>query len=738
MTIKAVACRRVIGAGGWYVPGKQMTDEGLESEYLEFNMELRALSEATSESIGSSFFDMYAELAAENGDCPDLSRCPVVREGRGGYRIDGYAFDKDRGIYYVAICDARDSTALETLNAAELAAMNMRARRFVEHILEPDFSAAPGSAEDDAGGMIAKQPASLKRVQILVFSAAKLSTRRPPELSGEIAGRPVVSNILDFARYAAISRSKGSVEPIAINLASLADGPVPCLAASTGAGGYESYLIALPGEVLATVYGLYGPRLLEQNVRTYLQARTKVNKGIIGTLRERPEMFFAYNNGLTATATAVRAEYIAGGLLGIAEIEDLQIVNGGQTTASILHARDQGASLRNVFVQMKLSVVQPQLVEDVVPRISRFANTQNRISEADFFSSHPFHLTMEQISRRLSPPPRAGALAGEKWFYERARGQYRDARTRGTPPERRRFDAEFPKAQLIEKTDLAKYELSFAGKPHTVCLGAQKCFLAFADNIAGEWENSQLSFNDGWFRNAIARALVFRWTDRMIGGSDWYRSDRGHKSQTVAYTIAWLENSIRRQGKAGLNLQLIWNQQEVPDELRRVLEALAPQIARKLRETPDHVRNVGEFAKQQACWASIGRCEFELPELPDAMLLDKEEQKEEKRDDAAVRRIDLDIELDRLIVTLAPRHGELLDFARRKGLLSPKSNAALGRIARGQFLLPASERGALGQLLSRMADEGFEMPAADCQEPADSSGSRRIRLSGSGMKQVRL
>lgn len=710
-----------------------MVDDALELEYQEFTSELRAQVEASEESFRSVFFETYAELAAENGDCPDLAPCEVQQDGRGGYRVDGYAFDQERGIYFVAICDPREASELETLNAAQLDSLNTRARRFVEQVLQPGFEAmyADGSPEDIAGGAIARQPALLKRIQILVFSGARLSTRKPPELSGEIDGRPVVSNVLDFARFSAIARSRGSVEPIEIDLSALAGGPVPCLPASTGAGGYQSYLIALPGEVLAAFYGLYGPRLLEQNVRTFLQARTKVNKGIIGTLRETPEMFFAYNNGLTATATAVRTERLPDGMLGIAGIEDLQIVNGGQTTASILHARDQGANLENVFVQMKLSVVQPQLVEEVVPRISRFANTQNRISEADFFSGHPFHVTMEQISRRVAPPPRAGALTGQKWFYERARGQYRDARARGTSSERRRFEAEFPKAQLIEKTDLAKYELTFAARPHTVCLGAQKCFLAFAEHIAKDWEASPLSFNDGWFRNAAARALIFRWTDRMIGGSAWYRSDRGHKSQTVAYTIAWLQHHLRKLGKAGLNLQLVWNQQEIPEELRTVIEALAPQIAAKLREAPEHVRNIGEFAKQQACWAMIARTEFVIPDLPETILLDREDQKEAARDEVAVRRIDVDIELDRLMVALAGRTDEVATFARKHGLLSPKSDAALRRMGRAQFALPPSERNALRHLFDRMIDEGFQMPAVDQPAAPETARERRIQLTGS-------
>ena len=717
-----------------------MQDDALEAEYREFRSDLQTRMQATGETLIAAFFDCYAALASENGDCPDLEPCEIEREGRGGYRIDGHAFDQERGILYVAICDVREDEELETLNAARLEVLNARARRFVEHLLGPGFTSglAEGSPEDVACGLVATSPALLKRVQILVFSAARLSTRRPPELSGEIEGRPVVSNVLDFARFAAIARSQGSIEPIEVDLAALAGAPVPCLPAFTEAGGYQSYLIALPGDVLAGIYGLYGPRLLEQNVRTFLQARTKVNKGIIATLRETPEMFFAYNNGLTATASAVRTEPTGSGTLGIAAIENLQIVNGGQTTASILHARDQGADLTKVFVQMTLSVVQPQLIEAVVPRISRFANTQNRISEADFFSGHPFHVTLEQISRRLAPPPRAGALAGEKWFYERSRGQYRDARGRGTAAERRRFETEFPKTQLIEKTDLAKYELTFAARPHIVCLGAQKCFLAFAEQVAKDWEASPLSFNDGWFRSAVARALIFRWTDRMIAGADWYRSDRGHKSQTVAYTLAWLQHHLRKAGKAGLNLQLVWNQQDVPDELKLTLSELAPQVARTLREAPEHVRNVGEFAKQQACWALIARTEFTLPELPDAILLDREDQREAAREEVSVRRIDVEIEMDRLMVALAGRVDEVTLFARRKGLLSPRSDAALRRLGRGQFALAPSERNALRHLFGRLSEEGFPMPAPETPATDAPAGERRIQLSGTARRQVRL
>ena len=181
-------------------------------------------------------------------------------------------------------------------------------------------------------------------------------------------------------------------------------------------------LVVMPGKLLAQIYGLYGARLLEQNVRTFLQARTKVNQGIIRTIEESPGMFFAFNNGLTATAAEVELSQAANGGLGVSAMRDLQIVNGGQTTASILYAQDRDkAVLDEVFVQMKLSVVDSERISDVVPLVSRYANTQNRVSEADFFSSHPFHRELERISRMTPAPARAGSLVSTKWFYERKR-----------------------------------------------------------------------------------------------------------------------------------------------------------------------------------------------------------------------------------------------------------------------------------------------------------------------------
>ena len=223
----------------------------------------------------------------------------------------------------------------------------------------------------------------------------------------------------------------------------------------------------VPGQQLAEIYDKWGPRLLEANVRSFLQARAKTNKGIQKTIKDNPELFFPYNNGLSATADAVTCDFGPDGLM-ISEIKNLQIVNGAQTTGSI-HSGLKSAKeqLLNVYVQMKLTVVPPERSEEVVPKISEFANTQNKVNAADFFSNHPFHVRMEQFSRAVLFARKEGERHDSKWFYERSRGQFINARSKLTAAQLRKFDLEYPKSQLFSKTDLAKFELSAAGS-HTL------------------------------------------------------------------------------------------------------------------------------------------------------------------------------------------------------------------------------------------------------------------------------
>ncbi|MDE0694752.1 MAG: AIPR family protein [Boseongicola sp.] len=688
-----------------------MADGELHEAYRQFEDELLFEAEFTGDPQHMCFFKLFSEVASDNGDTADLEYTPVLREGKGGYQVDGYAIDLDRGELFLAICAFNTESTLQSLHASAMESLFRRVDSFCEKAVDPEFvrELEETSPAFEAAYPIHKNRQKIRRIRVILLTNAVLAVRRKVVEAGTTIGLPVAYNVLDFARYTDILKSRGSVEPIEIDATAINGTPLPCLQAHVHGAGYKSYLVVLPGTFLADIYGLYGARLLEQNVRVFLQARTKVNRGIIDTVRASPDMFFAYNNGLTATASNIVMERLPDGTLGIRSFTNLQIVNGGQTTASVLYAKDQSrADLSDVFVQMKLSVIEPERVEEIVPKISRYANTQNRISEADFFSSHPFHVEMEKISRRLSAPPRPGALAPTKWFYERARGQYKDASAYGTDGERRRFVAEYPRNQVVNKTDLAKYATTFECVPHLVSRGAQKCFLKFAEDVSKTWEKSQDQFNEGYFRLAMAKAIVFRETDRLVTRSKWYQADRGYKANIVTYAIAWLVNHLEVDRRQAIDLQAIWSRQELPEELKEVLLDVARHVADAIKDTPESARNVGEYAKQQLCWAKISRLKISVGSHLETATIDLEEVRLQEKDHVATGRMDRQISFETDLVALQPRIAEIREFARSKRKLSPRASSALDKVERLKLPLTRAETNALRHLFKALAEKGMD------------------------------
>ena len=306
-------------------------------------------------------------------------------------------------------------------------------------------------------------------------------------------------------------------------------------------------------------------------MRSYLSATGKVNKGIQATILKEPERFFVYNNGISVTATdAVIVETAMGQRLVSARY--FQIVNGGQTTASLHVARCKGkADLSAIHVQMKLSVVtarDSEKLDDMIQRIAMYSNKQNKVSDADFFSNHPYHRAIERLSRRIVSPAAAGAQFHTYWFYERARGQYQNEQSSLSQAQKTEFKRNNPRSQLVVKTDLAKFENSWRQLPHIVSTGAQKNFTNFADFIGKEWgEDGHALDNDEYFKKLIARAILFRSVEKLVSAAEWYEG--GYRANIVTYSIAKLASMIELQ-KPGysLDFKAIWGRQALSELLK--------------------------------------------------------------------------------------------------------------------------------------------------------------------------
>jgi hypothetical protein len=565
---------------------------------------------------------------------------PCHFEGK-GYRgrrlaVDGYSTDELDldGTMQVLVAEYRDGDEASGLALSEVKTAFARATNFVEDALAGRLmeNLEPSTPAADFAKAIEVNKEKLKTLQVILLSNASTGTKQREIDRDTIKGVKIELQVWDLSHFHLVAESGGR-EDVDIDLTEYVPGGLAALPAGIGHTDYTAFLCAVPGPMLADIYDRYGSRLLEGNVRAFLSARGNVNKGIRLTIKDRPEHFFAFNNGITATASGIEMD-TEGGLHRIRRVRDLQIVNGGQTTASLYNARQRDRMpLDHVFVQMKLSVLPPELAETMIPDISRFANTQNRVSDADLFANHPFHRKVEELSRRVWAPARSGSQQMTHWFYERARAQYQTEQFKLRPSEKREFLIRNPKDQVITKTDLAKFENTWRRLPHIVSFGAQKNFVKYAEVVRDEYDKRPADFNDRWFQHIGAKAILFRAMERLVSNAPWYTG--GYRANIVTYGLARFVQLIE-ESFPGLvfDLDRIWKTQRVQDATKDQLTRCAWEAYQVLTSPPPNWANVTEWAKKEACWQKMATTEVELtPEMAE----DVKPADDERSDQRAAR-----------------------------------------------------------------------------------------------------
>ena len=685
-------------------------------EISEFAQELLqdvlAEADADGEFREDVFFDKACAHLEEAGELDTADRVPYRSPSR-GIRVDGYGGDpRDAsGTLSLIVLDFRADPAPGRLIGSEMDAIFRRLSKFVRQSLDQRWRDALEETSPAFGlaDLIHHCWSSLGKIRLFLVSNRELSERVDGRPAGELEGKPVTYSVWDLRR---LHRAAANPEPEAIEVDLVKDfgGPLPILPAQQLDGDHESYLAAVPGPVLSEIYDRWGARLLEQNVRVFLQARSKVNRGIRDTLAHEPEMFFAYNNGITATAERVELRNDGKRLL-LCGLRNFQIVNGGQTTASIHAATRKKVDISQTFVQMKLSVVNADRAVTLVPKISEYANSQNRVAASDFFSNHPFHVRVEAFSRRIYAPSPDGTFQQSKWFYERARGQYADARGGRTPAERKKFDIEYPRRQRFTKTDLAKFLGVWEGLPHVVSLGAQKNFAAFAGRIGKAWNKRADDFNEAWYREAIAKALVFKATERIVSAQPWYQG--GFRANIVAYTIARIGRHVEKTKRA-VDFEAIWRRQAPGPMLRETIAVVAKAVHDVLIDPPEGMRNVTEWAKKQACWSQAEAIRIKWPTGLADELMSMEDRRSADRNARVDQRVLNGIEAQMAIVNAGREFwANALAWGREHGRLSPTDIGVLGVASNVPRQLPTEKQSLrVIQALEKLQANGFreELP----------------------------
>lgn len=685
------------------------------SELHEYHQNLIADIRREADASGvfpvEAFFDRMTERLTEAGELEVADRAYYqIGEGAQRLRIDGYAGDPrdSEGVLGLIVCDFADSDTVQTFGKVDVPPILNPLIRFLKKANTEEFRDSLNEANPafQVSDLIITTWSQVTKVKLILISNRQYIGRDDTVKLADIGDVPITWSVWDLARFERFDRSGQAREDMVIDFAQDFGAPLPALKASQSGAALESYLLVVPGEQLAAIYDKWGARLLEANVRSFLQARAKTNQGIQKTIKDNPELFFPYNNGLSATADAVSCVRNEDGL-AVASISNLQIVNGAQTTgsihASLKSARDQ---LPQVFVQMKLTVVPPERSEEIVPKISLFANTQNKVDPADFSSNHPFHVRMEQFSRTIVFPPKPGERHDSKWFYERSRGQVLFSRSKLTVAQLKKHDLEFPKSQEFSKTDLAKYQYASIGLPHIVSKGPQKVFGEFSKNMGDAWSKSDSEFDELWYKRLIAKAMIFRRLRNEVPKQAWYES--GILANIVPFAIAKVFHDAS-DGKQLLDIDTVWRKQEVNEALVRALIIAAAEANAVISNPPPGVRLLTEWAKQQACWNALKDRKLSYDADFDTCLTLADTARTAKRDEKAKKTLTEGINAQSEVVTLGAEFWkDVLNWGRERKRLTPKDMQILEVCASMPRRIPSDlqARHAL-EALGRMRDQGF-------------------------------
>lgn len=438
---------------------------------------------------------------------------------------------------------------------------------------------------------------NLVRVNAIILTNGEYKGDFPP--SQTIGGYKVFCRVIDINYLYNISEQSR----VSIEICFEDDGiKVPCLIAETESDEYQAYIAIIPGQGLANLYERFGARLLEQNVRSFLQFAGKINKGIRNTIMNEPHMFLAFNNGIAATADHIELD--ASGRY-ISKISNLQIVNGGQTTASIYHTwKKDKADISNIFVPLKLSVIKNEKeFSGIVSQISRYANTQNKVNDADFTANNPFLIELEKLSRYILTPTTERNNIQTNWFFERARGQYKNIRQKDgfTKSRQKQFDLKYPKWQMFTKVELAKYVNAYQevweGRrlvigPHIVVRGNEKNYAQFINN------NTQKKINSIYFEDTVAKIILFKAAEKLYGVKPNNIGEM--RNAVVPYAIALLGHLTNYR----LDLYKIWKNQVISDSLSQFMYELMKKLNQFIIDNSPSSHYI-EWAKKEECWTKI-------------------------------------------------------------------------------------------------------------------------------------
>lgn len=700
--------------------------------YLDFKrkvvLDSKRVAETNLTFPEEAFFDYVTELLSSSGYLDNIEECPY-RNSQKGLRIDGYSWNELERTFTGIITDFDgEEDELQTLTQSKIQEIGKRVSRFFTQCTDSKFF---DSLEvTDPGRVCADYLNSyldeIIKFRVVIASDKALSSRVKKLHIDPILDRETSIEVWDIERLMDLELSGEESENFEVDT-TIGGSGIPAIPASQ-TDGVQSYLGVISGNLLSSIYHEHGQRLLESNVRTFLDFRAGTNRGMRKSLLTEPERFFAYNNGITVTASDLETKTVDGQLV-ITKLQNMQIVNGGQTTAAIYFSpRDKGGiktpngdisyksiDLSKVHVQMKLSVISAKdTADDMKANIATFANSQNSIQQSDLVSNHPFHLRIEKLSRSQTMPSGITGLP-TKWFYERARGQYSTKMRALKGNALSRFQTEFPKNQVFSKTDMAKYENTWRMKPHLVKKGAQANLKLLGAEIVREFEKDESRFEVSFYRDLVSKMILFRSLDRAILTSEWYKNENGLKAEAVTYTISLVRHSLQKD-KKDISLKRIYDSQAASTELLSQLVSIAQTVRDKIADQGfrDGVVNPSEFCKSERGWKKVQTLSVDISQFSPRDIANDDDLLEKASEDKESNKLSASISDFEQVQAISHQEWEMISsHFRESGYPSTHQNVSIPRScavlnSTGKMIPTERQLKAAIKLRQLAYQEGFE------------------------------
>lgn len=703
----------------------------IEEYRHQFIDELRFKAEHEGTEPETQFITYTLDELEAIGELNDPIPMSIEMRGKRGrlMAFDAYAYDEaDNALILIASDFSNERSSANTLTNSRINDLFTHMKNFIDECVNGNV--AEYCDDSDVAIDIAKEfkkkigkgviNTDILRFKFYILSDSTLSTKVKSLIQDDFLDRPVELNIWTIERFYQMFTSNAS-EIIEFDTTEFGCNGIQFIKADLGQStNYDAYMGIVPGEFLAKVYLKYGSKLLQGNIRAFLSVRGNVNKGIRNTIINSPSNFFTYNNGIAVVARSV--SFSPDGSL-IVHFKDPQIINGGQTTASLANAiirKEAKNGMDTIFVPMKLTVLnvdsdmsEEQLEEynNITKTISQCANSQNAVSAADFFSNHPFHVMMENFSKKVMAPPVDGNPFQTRWFYERSRGKWEQEQMKMTVAERKKFCEMNPKVQVIKKEKLAKCLNALAMNPHQVCQSSAINFSRFAEQIEKMYTDSRDSINEEFFKKSVCAVIIFDRLDSIVNKASWYPKG-GNKAQIVPYAISKLISLIPKG--MDLDWRTIWQKQNLYPSLATELLRLA-YVAHKFLLDMAGGGLVRTMSRNQSTWKAFQDHQFKLSDTFIKSLISLEETKSDEKAARRQHRFNSEIDASLEIFKLGAvywrkvyedlKKEELLSYGDLNFVLS------ISNYIEKTYLPTAAQCKRLVKIISKAEDKGYIMPS---------------------------